>query len=84
MVHIEVIRRLSPSGKISFHIQDHLLVLVVIARLKQVLKIPNELKQCAGDTKSLLVGSGKTAKSPKSFANFHRLPEVTCQKEGYF
>ena len=42
-----MIRRLSPSGKISFHIQDHLLVLVVIARLKQVLKIPNELKQCA-------------------------------------
>ena len=26
----------------------------------------------------------KTAKSPKCFANFHRLPEVTRQKEGYF
>ena len=26
----------------------------------------------------------KNGKSPKCFANFHRLPEVTRQKEGYF
>ena len=26
----------------------------------------------------------KNAKSPKCFANFHKLPEVTRQKEGYF
>ena len=26
----------------------------------------------------------KNAKSPKCFANFYKLPEVTRQKEGYF